>query len=265
MIVTAGIMQVLKYYSNFFIPIFCAVFLCLGCEDLPRDNILDPKNPSSRTDQIVVIEAFVNTNEDLPPYNFWMLDALKTLKDKYTDKVIICEYHRTIGMYDDPFAIRESDFIQDSYTEEKGVPDVFLNGSVVNIRGSSGPNNSLNRLEMALQDLLNKNSFFEIEPEISRNGNSLKINAVIARLGSKSAGNIFLRAVVKEYIDATYHRNVVRDIVQSTTIERINPGDKETLTFETVELGSGGPYSLVLIVSSSENMENYQAREVLVP
>ena len=36
--------------------------LLLNCGSLDRDNLLDPKNPNSNADQVVLVELFVNDN-----------------------------------------------------------------------------------------------------------------------------------------------------------------------------------------------------------
>jgi hypothetical protein len=247
--------------------IAAAVFMQFfsSCEDIPRDNILDPKNPSSRKDQIVIIEAFVNTNENLPPYNFWMLEALRELEDKYGPSLVICEYHRTLENYDDPYATLENDLLQADFTAVKGVPDVYINGSTVRIQGSSGKENSLLRLETALQNLLNQNSYFALEAEISRNGNWMQVRVQLARLGVTTAHNIRVKAVIKEKIDNGYHRHVVRKMLQSAPIERISPGDIHTVVFDSFEISQNGTFLLVLLVTSTEKIEHYQVQEVRLP
>jgi hypothetical protein len=261
----AGFMLDLHYIFKNFIKVSGIALLICGCEDIPRDNILDPKNPASSKDHTVVIEAFVNTNDSLPLYNFWMLDALNALHEKYGDDMVICEYHRNIKEYNDPYVTDDNDLLYAKYTDVKGVPDVYMNGSGVRVQGSSGSENSLIRLETALQDLWHKKSYFTFEPEIRRDGNTIQLRVVMARLGSKSVQNITVKAIIKEKIDDKYHRNVVRKVMQSPEIDHMGPGDIQTVSFDAFDLGGSGRFSLVLLASSAEKIEHYQAQEVLIP
>ena len=53
--------------------IFSLVFLfVISCSEIDRDNILDPKNPSSKRDKVLLLEAFVNT-ENPAPYNIGII------------------------------------------------------------------------------------------------------------------------------------------------------------------------------------------------
>jgi hypothetical protein len=261
-------MRELHFIFNMFAAGIAVIILfCSSCEDISRDNILDPKNPASRKDHILVIEAFVNTDEALPPYNFWMLNALHTLKEKYGGALVICEYHRNLENYHDPYAGRDYDILHDAYTDTKGVPDVYINGSAARIQGSSGVENSLIRLETALQeyDLLNNTSYFTIEPEITRQGAMVGMRVSIARLGSTAARNIAVKAIVKEKVDNEYHAHVVRKILQSSDIEHMGAGEVRTVSFDGFELSQTGTFSVVLLVSSTEQIEHYQAYEVMIP
>ena len=66
-----------------------------SCKDIPRDNILDPKNPSSKQDKVLLLEAFVNTSHHTP-YNYYVLHAIETLSmdENLKDRLIFIEYHR---------------------------------------------------------------------------------------------------------------------------------------------------------------------------
>jgi hypothetical protein len=70
-----------------------SILLISACEDIPRDNLLDPQNPDSYTSSIILLEAFVNTNNPLP-YNLWALEALDEIGGLYGTKIVIAEYHR---------------------------------------------------------------------------------------------------------------------------------------------------------------------------
>jgi hypothetical protein len=194
-----------------------------------------------------------------------MLDALRELKAKYGTAIVLCEYHRKLENYYDPYATPDNDLLYANYTDVKGVPDVFINGASVRIQGSSGSENSLFRLETALQDLLHKSSYFTFEPELNRDGNTVHLRVIMARLGSKSVQNIIVKAVLKEKIDDRYHCNVVRKVMQSPVIERMSPGDIQSLVFDAFDIEQSGTFSLVLLVSSAEKIEHYQTQEVRIP
>ena len=61
----------LKKYILILLP------LLLNCCSLDRDNLLDPKNPNSNADQVVLVELFVNDNTG---YEFCNT-ALETIED----------------------------------------------------------------------------------------------------------------------------------------------------------------------------------------
>ncbi len=162
--------------------------LLSGCSDIPRDNLLDPKNKNSIRPQIVAVDVFVNTGNDLQ-YNQYMLSALDQLQQKYAGQINIAEYHRNTTDYTDPLTLPENEILYNVYlaafaAQGKGVPDVFLNGIAERIQGASSIATAVIRLEQALQPLLLQNSFFTIESEINRNDDQADISIKLARLGS---------------------------------------------------------------------------------
>ena len=76
------------------------------------------------------------------------------------------------------------------------MPDVFINGVVERIKGSSSVDNAIERLERVMLPLMKENSHFTIEPEIKYNGEKISVSVKLARLGSVSIENIFIRAVL---------------------------------------------------------------------
>ncbi|MFN2128874.1 MAG: hypothetical protein ACK2TU_13525, partial [Anaerolineales bacterium] len=132
-----------------FIPIVVMVF---SCDDLPRDNLLDPKNPNSYRPQIVSLEAFVNTQNDAD-FNQYMLEALSIIEQRYPQKVAIAHYHRNVPdtTYEDSLAIQANEILYTQYVNyfdgQKGVPDVFINGVAKRIKGASSVATALERLD----------------------------------------------------------------------------------------------------------------------
>ena len=99
----------------FTFSLFAVYFLVLchfsSCDDIPRDNVLDPKNSNSYRDQMVSIEAFVNTNND-SLFNEYMLSALAIIEGRYPGKVNIAHFHRnTRDFQDDPDVLPENEFL----------------------------------------------------------------------------------------------------------------------------------------------------------
>ena len=90
----------LSYIFRNILLLIASFFIFNVCQDIPRDNVLDPKNPESSTRQIITVEAFVNTNNELS-YNQNMLNALDLLDEKYPDKLSIMQYHTFKNLFAD--------------------------------------------------------------------------------------------------------------------------------------------------------------------
>jgi hypothetical protein len=261
--------QVLSYiFRNILLLIgFCFIFN--ACQDIPRDNVLDPKNPESSTRQILAVEAFVNTNNALS-YNQNMLNALDLLNDKYPDKLTIMQYHRNVGSNLDSLHEDLNEILYDSYVQgyqagSKGVPDVFINGLTARIQGATSVANALFRLEEAIQPLLVQNDYFTLELKASRNNSEVTLSAKIARLGSSPIDNILVKALIVENIDNQLHKRVVRDMQKSSAISKMNPGEIKEIDFDSYTDLSNSDLRFVGIVTSENELNIYQSNEVRVP
>ena len=137
------------------------LLLLLGCADLKRDNSLDAKNPNAEADQIAVVENFVITNTkgtSEPPYVGYSQEALYELKGKYTDGMLMLEYHMTPAdtSYQDSLALSENEL---RYNNEyrgsalRGFPHAFFNGKQMGIQGSSSKDVAKNRYETILDTM----------------------------------------------------------------------------------------------------------------
>lgn len=247
-----------------------SIFLCIyGCQDIPRDNLLDPKNPNSYNQQILAVEAFVNTNNDTN-HNELMLNAIDLLNEKYPNRLTILQYHRTIGSFIDPYYLDLNDILYDSYvtayhTNNKGVPDVFINGIAARIQGATTIDHALFRLEEAIQPLLLYNGYFAIELSASRNPNQVAISTKIARLGSEAINNILVKAMLVEHIDNQWHKRVVREVLKSNLISQINPGEVKEIDFTSYKDYSTSDLKIVCTVTSQDELDIYQSQEVKVP
>lgn len=224
------------------------VLLFMAC-NIQRDNILDPKNEDSYQSQKLLIEAFVNTDNDFQ-YNDYMLAALDSLAMLYEDRVEVLEYHRNTLNDSSQFHQNISDIIYGQYVESiggfKGVPHVFLNGVVENIQGASSIQSALFRMQAVIDPHLSDNSEYTIEVGFKRNGNLVTPEVKLARLGNQSASQLKVRAVLAAHIQNPYHKRVVVASVKSNEIPKISEGQVHELTLSSMTFN--GVQSLKLIV-----------------
>lgn len=235
-----------------------------ACKDIPRDNILDPKNPSSYRPWIISIEAFVNTEND-QLYNEYLLEALNLIAERYPTRVTIAEYHRKVATFDDKLSIPESELLYEDYVNsfdaQKGVPDVFINGAMQRVKGASSIAGATERLERVLSPLLKDNSHFTVEPEVSRQGSQLSVNIRLARLGSSAANNIYIRIVLVERIDNNLLGHVVRKVRTSNLIPEMEPGEVKEIKIGKIESDPEAKQSLIFYVISNDDLFIHQSTE----
>jgi len=226
------------FKQNFFtrskLRILLLFFFILACKDIPRDNPLDPKNPSSTRERKVLIEAFVNINDSLAVnINEYALAALDTLKTIYPSKLIILDYHRNTRDYIDPYHLLENENLYQHYINQfnsmAGVPDIFINGTRQRVQGASSVANSITRISNALSGMLNQNSEYSFEIEYRQSGSQVTPVVRIARLGETDARNITLKAVLIAEIDQGFHKRVVRG-VSSSPMSLLEHGTYQTVT-----------------------------------
>jgi hypothetical protein len=245
-----------------------SITLILSCKDIPRDNILDPKNPNSYRAQVIALEAFVNTQND-QMYNEYMLFGLKTILERYPGKLILMQYHRNSTYFTDSLAIPENELLYEQYLENfddlKGVPDVFINGTVDRIKGASSVEGAVERIDNAIQRLLIENSFFTIEPTVKRNNLTVSLSAKIARLGTGISSDIIVRATITERIDSGIYSRVVRYMENSNLIPRIESGAQKEIKFSDFIVNSNNDLYTVFTVTSNENIIIHQSIEVAIP
>lgn len=179
------------------------LFLLFACMEIERDNILDPKNPSSKRESVLLVEAFVNTTHP-SPYNGYALEALQTLRDNYKERIIIVELHKDVTGYKDDLTLTENENIHNRYTidyleepgRNKGLPDLFLNGAADRVQGAFDVANVVTRAQNIVLEQLILDGAYTIEVDAEQNGDTISGNYRIARLGNKSSGDIFLRIYV---------------------------------------------------------------------
>ena len=258
----------LLFIFRIFAVLFFSVVILISCKDIPRDNVLDPKNPDSYRAQVISLEAFVNTQNDTL-YNEYMLSGLQTIVNRYPGKLILLQYHRNTSFFKDSLAIPENESLYEQYVNKfdalKGVPDVFINGSVDRIKGASSIENAIERVDSAIQPLLIENTFFTIESTVTRSNSKISIATIIARLGSESISDIIVRATVTEQIDSGIYTRVVRHMENSNLIPRLQPGEQKEIKYSDVTIESGANLQVIFTITSNQSLIVYQSVEVAVP
>ena len=255
----------------------CICLFTLACSDLDRDNLLDPKNPSSRTSQRVVIEAFVNLNsnkeiDDPPPYNQYMIEALDSLNALYPD-ILIAEYHRNAGLqgeYTDQYHREENDVHYQLYldaidSDSKGVPDVFINGADRRVRGASSVQTAFSRLQEVLNSQLSLNSQLRIEILMTKDENRLSPKIKIARLGSTAIDNLLVRGVLITDLNTNFLHHVVQKSVKSSIIPRLDGSETITISLPEITINLNQKNSFIAMITNSNEDHIYQSESFVIP
>lgn len=247
-----------KFVFSFF-PFLVVLF---ACQDIPRDSLLDPKNPESYTQSTIFMEAFVSTAENLPAsyfnYNRWALQALDSIQHSYGNQVIIAEYHRNAGGYQDTLSILASEMIYEKYvnnasSQTKGMPDIFINGLTGRVQGASGVHSVVNRLHAVLTDLIIQQNHFTLEAgPIQFSGSQLTASCKIARLGDQSAENLLLKMILINNLQSPESQRVVAEVKKSETIPLLEAGEIITRKFEEIPVSRKPDYLLFCLTSTNE-------------
>lgn len=255
---------------RYIFKLLLAILLLVACSDIPRDNILDPGNPNSFKSSIVLLEAFVNTNNPFS-YNEWALQALDSIKLFYGAKIVIAEYHRDTSQYPDLYSYRnEPDifellyekYVENSSSNLKGVPDIFINGTTQRVQGASSVSSVINRLNSILSELVILNNQFTLEPgSIKVNASELTASCKLARLGSQSAEDLLLKMILVQRVNLQELKRVVIDLKKSNVISRLAAGEIITINFDPVPI-SQTPDKVIFNLSSSDELTVYQNIEV---
>jgi len=242
----------------------------ISCSEIDRDNILDPKNPSSSRDRILLLEAFVNTNNPLP-YNDYALEAIDDLAvdDDIKNHLIILEYHRDTQEFSDPLEVDNTESIYTNYINYglgrfKGVPDLFLNGAVARVQGASAASNVKDRVKAFATNQLLEDGEYTIEVDFELNGSNIEGKYRIARLGKESSASTFLRMIIT-YNSGTTGKRTVSRVSTPFSIGAINSGKYIEEDFEIPGVPAGKAEKLVLILSDNLGINILHAieREIL--
>ena len=260
-------MRIYPYISNNSVWLLAVILLTVSCDDIPRDNPFDPKNPASFRSQLILIEAFVNTNEDPinTEVNQYVLTALNQLTSEYGDKIAIAEYHR--GSLEDSLSRSENDILYNKYlnglgSSLKGVPDVFINGTAARITGASSIQSAQTRLETAVESFLTDISEFTLEVHIRRANSHIEIDVDIAKLGDSGAEDVVVRAVLSEFLQSPFHKNVVRKILNPEIIPSIENGEVKTVSISPFPAKTSADRKMIISLTSEDELEVFQTIEV---
>lgn len=234
----------------------------IGCQDIPRDNLLDPKNDSSYQASTLLLEAFVNTTA-ADNYNLWALQALDSIKELYGKRVVIAEYHRDSSPYASPvFENLYDKYVDNSTDIIKGVPDIFLNGVSARVQGASAAASVVSRLNAFLSDWVVRNNYFTLEAEdVKWDDSEISAACRIARLGSEPAEDILLKMIALKQVNSGQLKRVALGIEKSVVISKIEAGEIKTEDFEMGNLSSR-PDKVIFCLTSSDELHVYQSIEV---
>ncbi|MBC8184709.1 hypothetical protein H8E88_26750 [candidate division KSB1 bacterium] len=238
----------------------------LYCGNLDRDNVLDPKNPNSKANRVVLVELFVVENTGYEYCNT-ALDGLEELceSDNYRGKVLLLEYHLKKDNLNDSFALPQC---YDRYVEyepvqsDRGIPDAFFNGKIERVQGASLDKAGA-RYDDVLTGLTGKKSYFRFEVNKQVEGNSIDLDVKVIRLGRNKKQDLNLFVVLYEDIETDLHHYVVKKIFQPQTINSIEPGEVKSFYFSDHLISiqkMENIHAVVFIQDQNETtMEVYQA------
>jgi len=215
--------------------------LFTACADIPRDNPLDPKNSTGFTEPLVLVEAFVNTAEQIPgPYNDWALEGLDAARQTFPQEALFVEYHRDVAGYDDTLntAVTSNRFtaLHQKYAAANspvpmGVPDIFVNGAATRISGASDAATVAEQVRAGIASIVPEKNYFKIEarPEWV-NARQLLLHCTIAMLGDRSSSHKKIRVIFLR------ESGVAEDVNLNEALPDLSAGEFVRKDF--------GPYSL---------------------
>ncbi len=249
--------------------IVCLPFIQWGCQDIPRDNVLDPRNPDSYSPSVVLVEAFVNTTHP-SEFNPWALQALGRLNETYGNEVIVVEYHRDLPDFPDPWSNSVYNSLYETYLDAlpgavKGIPDIFIDGISGRVQGASNVDNVLNRLTSQLSHKVTRENYFTIKPGDLRITSATMIpSCKIARLGNNSISNIMVKLLLLTSETPGQSPRIAMDLKKSTKIPLLEPGEIREVEFSLIVFRIK-PKAIVFSVVSDDDLVTYQSILVEVP
>lgn len=217
---------------NILLPAVLALFF-MQCQDLQRDNILDPKNSRSQRPRTVLVESFVNeSGGDVVQLATLALERLR--REYEADDFILLEHHIQKTADTDPYAQEQS---YTRYTElvpqvsRQGLPHVFFDGSQAEVQGASEEDIAYLRYKTELDKRLLLPAYFTIEAKTTLDEGAVTVWAQIARLGDKNARHVTVKIAVAEDI---FHngRFVVRAFLPALSFGTMRPTNIEEIRKE---------------------------------
>jgi len=244
------------------------LIITFACSKIDRDNILDPKNPSSKEESVVVLEAFINTSDLITmPYIDYALDAIDVLKDTYQERLIILEYHRNLEnpIFDDDFTFSLNEGLYTQYTSSysssrnKGVPDIFINGAEERVQGASTSSNVINRVQGIIENQLLNIGEYTIEVDFSYLNNTIDGTYRIAPLGDKSSKDGTLRILASSDLGGNGKSTVLA--FETKPITKIAAGEflEESFSLESVSNAN----HLVIVLMEATTVLHAIEKEIL--
>ncbi|MGD9898233.1 MAG: hypothetical protein AB7T22_03805 [Calditrichaceae bacterium] len=242
--------------------------LVLSCDELPRDNLLDPKNSSGYRESVVFIEAFVNTHNPYQ-YNEFTLDALDEIESVYGNRVVIAEYHRNITLpdtiYSDPYYSLQNEQLYWRYVDAAdpgsiGVPDVFINGYQNRVQGASSSSAARDRISKIVGSLVTEKNEYTIESDLRINGSVIQAKCRIARLGNQAADEMLLKMILINNYGETGLKRVVDDISLPVTIAGLDAGSYIEKDISQTFINE--PDAVIIVLTSNDGLLIYQALKI---
>lgn len=237
---------------------FWVICLLLSACEMERDNPLDPKNPDSSRDMVVVAELFVNDDMGSNYCNY-ALTAIENISKSYSRvQMVVIEYHL-------PYRTSSDDYVSDSFIpvyqkyvpleSERGLPDIFVNGASHRIQGASSVSAVQNRCETAVMAEINRKSYITIEANLSKTGSNFNISGKIACLGSSDISNVEIKAVLIEDIQEARHHFVARAVFSNKRISNLIHSERVefTLSASSAEILQANNLSCIIYIQTQDN------------
>ncbi|MGQ9853163.1 MAG: hypothetical protein ACUVTG_07180 [Candidatus Oleimicrobiaceae bacterium] len=244
----------------------CVMLLLLvasQCGDLPRDNPLDPKNPRSQRERVVLVEAFVS-DDPSAQYCAHALDALAQLEAEVgSSSLIVAEYHLpNPGKWLDSYALPEARLRYGELAQTGlGVPDVFFDGAAGRVQGAHSVATAYERYRRQYDAHHSTPGLFTIEGEVVRTAAMVTVRVGLARLGSEPAPALTLRAVLIADLGSARHRHVVKAVLSGQQVAGMQAGEIIHTTLQLpVSTLSGSGDKLLLFVESGEGVSRTVAQ-----
>jgi len=240
----------------------------LACDDLERNNPLDPKNPSSQRTETVLVESFVNQSGGA--FIASSLAAFDRLLREYGEGAFVyLEHHIAETPGTDHNALdaslnRYKVFVPE--TAEQGIPDVFFNGLQGRVQGASDADAAYLRYNTELEKELGRQCYFTIEAKATRQAGKLTVSAQIARLGREDAEDIVIYAAILEKAAGSNYRYIVKAFITDDAFENINNGEVKAVKRDIDILGGWVVDDLqaVIFVQDASDLYVYQTVKVVI-